>query len=180
LKQVEAQRAFQRVESQVATELGIAKPLYAGYLEGFLLHNTTAAAKNISPARLQDRLAIRLRDLPFVADVYTATELSSGSAGKRPYFEQFQHSFRTGRSPDLMIRFQPNVLFNNSGADHGTGHGTPYDYDTHVPLVFMGDGIKPGQRAERVKTVDLAPTLSVLIGVPVPGGVDGHALGGLR
>src|SRR5262249_15520511 len=97
-----------------------------------------------------------------------------------PFFEQFQHNYYAGRSPDILIRYQPNVLLTDSDKPHGTSHGTPYEYDSHVPLVFFGAGIKASHRAEQVKTMDISPTLSKLIAVPAPSTEDGHVLRGLR
>jgi hypothetical protein len=173
----DASTAFAGVESALSTELGLPRPIFAGYTEGFLLHTSAAAAKGISAARLQRAAADQLRKLPFIADVYTADELATGTGGTgRPYFDQFRHSFRAGRSPDLMIRYAPYVLFMGSDAEHGTSHGTAYPYDTHVPLVFVGAGMPAGRRNEPVRTVDIAPTLARLLGVKPGGEIDGRPL----
>jgi arylsulfatase A-like enzyme len=58
----------------------------------------------------------------------------------------------------------------------GTEHGSPYDYDTHVPLIFWGDRIRPARYLEPVRTVDIAPTLAALLGVDAPADVDGDDL----
>ena len=62
------------------------------------------------------------------------------------------------------------------GSVRGTGHGTPYWYDRHVPLLFMGPGFAPGRDTTRAATVDFAPTLARVIGLPVPSNLDGHSL----
>lgn len=51
--------------------------------------------------------------------------------------------------------------------DHpgGTGHGTPEDYDRHVPLVFMGAAIQPGRYGRTCGPEDIAPTLATLLGL---------------
>jgi arylsulfatase A-like enzyme len=62
----------------------------------------------------------------------------------------------------------------------GTGHGTPYNYDQHVPVFFMGFGIQPGEYAEAVTPADIAPTLAALAGVTLAtrdGRVLAEALG---
>lgn len=48
----------------------------------------------------------------------------------------------------------------------GSNHGTPYFYDTHVPLVWFGGGVKAGVHPERVWVSDLAPTLAGILGLP--------------
>ena len=60
--------------------------------------------------------------------------------------------------------------------DKGTSHGTPFVYDTHVPILFMGPGIKPGQYDQTVAVVDIAPTLALLLAIEPPGGAVGRVL----
>ena len=61
--------------------------------------------------------------------------------------------------------------------DYATGiHGSPYDDDTHVPLVFYGAGVTPGKHDEFARVVDLAPTLAQLVGAKPLESIDGHAL----
>ena len=58
----------------------------------------------------------------------------------------------------------------------GTNHGTPYDYDTHVPQLWFGAGVTPGIHVERTGVDDLAPTLAGLLGVPRPPQAQGRRL----
>ena len=55
----------------------------------------------------------------------------------------------------------------------GTSHGSPYDYDAHVPLIFSRSSHKDRIDSLRVKTVDIAPTIAKLIQIPFPKSVDG-------
>jgi arylsulfatase A-like enzyme len=71
------------------------------------------------------------------------------------------------------IRLAPGVLGNERT---GTTHGSPYWYDRHVPLIFMGPGIRAGRIDGRASTVDLAPTLARVIGVSYPRDLDGRPL----
>ena len=61
-------------------------------------------------------------------------------------------------------------------AGNGTTHGTPYAYDAHIPLVFMGPGIKAGHYDGNVALNDLAPTLATMLSVETPGGSQGRVL----
>jgi predicted AlkP superfamily pyrophosphatase or phosphodiesterase len=70
------------------------------------------------------------------------------------------------------VYLKPLIL----AGERGTTHGSPYWYDRHVPMVFMGAGIPAGRDPQRVATVDFAPTLARLLGVPYPRDVDGRAL----
>jgi arylsulfatase A-like enzyme len=71
------------------------------------------------------------------------------------------------------VYVQPFILLNERT---GTTHGSPYWYDRHVPMLFMGAGIPPGRDPQRTSTVDFAPTLARLLGIPYPRDVDGRVL----
>jgi hypothetical protein len=63
--------------------------------------------------------------------------------------------------------------------ERGSTHGTPYWYDRHVPMIFLGPGIPAGRDATRVGTVDFAPTLARLSGISAPKDLDGRPLAGV-
>ena len=79
-----------------------------------------------------------------------------------------------GRSPDVYVVFEPFALVN--GDEGGTTHGSPYNYDTHVPLIFYGAAFRPGTYRERVTPADLAPTLAAALGITPPALADGRVL----
>jgi arylsulfatase A-like enzyme len=58
----------------------------------------------------------------------------------------------------------------------GTSHGTPYRYDTHVPILFWGIGVKAQQVTRVVHTVDIAPTIAKVLGINAPNTIDGKSL----
>jgi arylsulfatase A-like enzyme len=62
------------------------------------------------------------------------------------------------------------------GKSVAASHGSPWAYDTHVPVIWMGPGIEPGRIARRVETVDVAPTIAAYLGVKYPSGARGRAL----
>jgi arylsulfatase A-like enzyme len=55
-------------------------------------------------------------------------------------------------------------------------HGSPYSYDTHVPMIIMGGGVNTGRYFEAASPADIAPTLSALLGIQVPSSVTGRVL----
>jgi len=90
-----------------------------------------------------------------------------------PFDDPFRRSYDPGRSGDLFAVTARNYLLH----DHipGTSHGTPWDYDARVPLVFWGRGVLTGRVEAPAATVDLAPTLARLLGFVYPLG-DGAAI----
>ena len=83
-----------------------------------------------------------------------------------------QNGYNPVRGGDLLLIPEPNWMF----ALSGTTHGTPYDYDTHVPVIFMGGGIKPGRYNKRAAPNDIAPTLATVLDVEIPSGSSGRVL----
>jgi arylsulfatase A-like enzyme len=63
-----------------------------------------------------------------------------------------------------------------TGSRTGTSHGSPYRYDSHVPLVFAGKDIAPGRHDEPARTVDLSATVAVILGIDPPDDIDGRVL----
>jgi predicted AlkP superfamily pyrophosphatase or phosphodiesterase len=115
--------------------------------------------------------------LPFVADAYTFEELEQGQPADSfavLYANSHSRTRIVGASArsGIYVRYPPNFLQTTSQ----TTHGTPYYYDRHVPLVFLGAGIRPGLVSERASSVDVAPTLARVARVPAPGDLDGRAL----
>jgi predicted AlkP superfamily pyrophosphatase or phosphodiesterase len=162
-------------ETELQRTLGVSDKLFAGFVEGVLLHYSAAGARGMSPAELQQAVARQLRTLPIVADAYTAAELTAPDTPARPYLEQFRNSFYQDRSPDVVVRFQP-MYYVPAYGPFGTSHGTTYDYDTHVPLIFLGVGTRAGVHGDRVATTDLAPTLARLLRIRPTGTIDGKVL----
>lgn len=106
-----------------------------------------------------------------IARVYTRRELDSGLTGDFiARAETF--GYYPKRSGDLAIVLEPGYMPGHSG----TTHFSPYAYDTHVPVLFMGFGIKPGRYDERIEPNDIAPTLATLLDLQTPSGSSGRVL----
>ena len=58
----------------------------------------------------------------------------------------------------------------------GTNHGSWAPYDTHIPLIFYGTGVKPGIDYSRHYITDIAPTVAALLGIQMPNGCVGEAI----
>jgi len=95
-----------------------------------------------------------------VAEVFTQEDLKSAS-GEGPYWQLFRNSFFERRSPHLMVRLKENYF---PGGSSGTGHGSAYEYDRHVPLMLLGPGIKPGRYSDDAGPDEISPTLARLLG----------------
>ena len=121
---------------------------------------------------------------PGVAAVYRADELrdrpaTPQSSTQSPAHRAFAYSYFPGRSGDLFILPKPYWLLDGTPLgkprSYGTGHGVPYNYDQHVPVLLMGFGIQPGQYFQSITPADIAPTFAALCGITLASR-DGHIL----
>lgn len=101
-----------------------------------------------------------------VEAVYTQSQLMGAPPADDPFFDRHQRAFFASRSGDLVARIKKHVYL--GGYVGGTGHGSPHDYDRHVPIVFMGPGIRPGSRDVETGPEDIAWTLGRMLGLPYP------------
>ena len=113
--------------------------------------------------------------VPGMGRLYWANDLAASNATNDPLLTSFRRSYVAGRSGDLLFVPAPHWVV----ATVGTNHGTPYPYDTRVPLVFFGQGIKSARYRTPATTVDVAPTLAALVGFTMTR-TDGRVLPEIR
>jgi arylsulfatase A-like enzyme len=86
------------------------------------------------------------------------------------------HSFHQQRSGDVVVWLKPQTHGSGTG---GTGHGSPWVYDAHIPLIFFGYDIPAGQSNQKVFVSDIASTVAVYLNSPFPSGNIGNPLNDL-
>jgi predicted AlkP superfamily pyrophosphatase or phosphodiesterase len=120
-----------------------------------------------------------MEPVSFVGPAYTQDQLQN-LASRDSLAALFLHSLTPGRLGGLLSRYGVEMWWTENilpwGMPQGTTHGSPYFYDRWVPLILMGPGIEPGSVGERVRPMDLAPTLAALAGIPFPSDLDGRPL----
>jgi hypothetical protein len=128
--------------------------------------------KKLDRAQVDEAAAEAALSIPHVFRVYTREQLMGGRAMEDQVGRRVMNGFYVRRSADIFILLEPYWMF----ATHGTTHGTTFSYDAHVPVIFMGPGIKNGRYNEPVAVNDIAPTLATLLGLETPSGSVGHVL----
>lgn len=120
--------------------------------------------------------------VPGTARYFTRAQLRTGAISPFDALaRRVLHGFHPQRSGDLIIIFQPySILFGEPDdptdpRDPAT-HGSPYSYDTHVPLIIMGGRMKAGRYLEAATPADIAPTLASILGVETPSSATGRVL----
>lgn len=121
----------------------------------------------------QEDIAKELLSYEGIGQVYTAHQMWTNNYTKGiPYI--LQNGYNQKRSGDVLI--VPNPGFISYGRT-GSTHGSPQIYDTHVPLLLYGKGIKQGSTVNRTEIPDIAPTISALLGIAFPSGTTGRPIG---
>jgi hypothetical protein len=136
------------------------------------LDRALIAERKLDERRVEEVAARTAEKIPHVYRAFTREQLFRGDVPKNPWTARLLAGFHPGRSGDVEILLEPYWM----SSDTGTTHGTPYSYDTHVPLVFLGPGLRAGRYDEAAVLNDVAPTLATLLEVETPSGSTGRVL----
>ena len=128
--------------------------------------------KQLDPSEVERVAARALSSAPHVLRVYTREQLLLGQVPPDRFSQRVVRSFNPQRSGDLEVLLEPYWI----RSAKGTTHGTPYSYDAHVPLIFMGPGIKAARYYQETALNDVAPTLASILDVEIPSGSVGKVL----
>jgi hypothetical protein len=137
------------------------------------LNDRLIAAQGKTKTEVTDNLADWLRKQPDVYRVYTRGQLLGQLPADDAIGAMVKRSFHPDRSGDLYVLLKPYYLLSTAvaspvRADSGTNHGTPHEYDTHVPLLVLGPGVVGGKRTERVHPQHAAAIFAHFLGVAPP------------
>jgi arylsulfatase A-like enzyme len=140
--------------------------------DSIFLDPETITAHKLDVAVVENVAAETLRATPHIFRVYTRTQLLNGLFAADEVGVKARNGFNVARSPNLIIIPDPYWMFSGSG----TTHGTPFDYDTHVPILFLGAQVRAGRYNANVAVNDIAPTLATMLEVETPSGSVGRVL----
>lgn len=137
----------------------------------FLNHRVIEAKKLYLP-QVQEDVAAFMMKYKDVSEVITATTMNNTQYTEGVRY-LMQKGYNAKRSGDVLINYSPGYV---DFMPTGTTHGSPYSYDTHVPLLFYGWNIKQGSSTEQVYITDIAPTLAMLLNIQFPNGTTGKPI----
>jgi predicted AlkP superfamily pyrophosphatase or phosphodiesterase len=140
----------------------------------------TTAVKNradIDQGDLEAAVVEELMKFPGVSLAVSSNALRQGGLPDNELYRAVVRNFHPKRSGDVFLVFEPNWFINDfDGLVVASTHGSPWNYDTHVPVVFAGNGLPAQAVDRRVLTVDIAATLSAYLGISMPSGSVGEPL----
>ena len=163
---------------RIKSEFGIEGELIATYAHPYIYLDTAVVNDpSIDRAELQEAVAREVRKLPGVAEAISAAQLDEQDYPAGELYKQIARNYHAKRSGDVFIVFEPNWFINDfDGLVVASTHGSPWNYDTHVPIIFAGAGLAPAVVYRRVHTTDIAVTLSTYLGLKLPSGASGRVL----
>jgi predicted AlkP superfamily pyrophosphatase or phosphodiesterase len=133
--------------------------------------------QNIDREALEAAVVNELSRFQGVSLAVSSTALRRGNVPDTRLYRAVLNNFHAKRSGDIYIVFEPNWFINDfDGLIVASTHGSPWQYDTFVPIVFAGAGLKAKTVDRRVNTIDIAPTLSAYLGIKPPSGSQGILL----
>jgi predicted AlkP superfamily pyrophosphatase or phosphodiesterase len=169
---VKGEEVFGPIEAALAARYGPGKWIVATAGSSPYLNHALIAEKQLDPVEVRRVAAAAAMTAPHVARVYTRDQIIGGGLPRDTIGRRLERSYSLQRSGDLEIILDAFWIRSASG----TTHGTPYSYDAHIPLVFMGPGIRAGAYHFPVVLNDLAPTLATLLSIETPSGSAGRVL----
>ena len=109
-----------------------------------------------------------------VANVFSESIIRQGRYDEAGVKGMVIRGYHPKRSGDVVMVLEPGWY--DASRIHGTTHGSPYTYDTNVPMLFYGRGIKKGSSVKYHPITDIAPTLSMLLNIKFPSGCTGNPI----
>lgn len=136
-----------------------------------ILNHDLIEEKGEDLREMQQYVADRLLDFRGIKETYTAANMREleYTRGQR---QLLQMGYNFQRSGDVLFVIEPGYL--NSSRYQGTSHGTGYNYDTHVPMLFYGWNVNPGSSVKYQAITDIAPTVAMLLNIALPDGATGQ------
>lgn len=159
------------IEAALNQKFGFAKWVESG-TGAIYLDRKLIAEQKVDLIEMQRAVAQVAETFPGVHKAYTAHDLST-----KEYTEGLaqliQNGYHNKESADVVVVLDPGW---QGGGQTGTTHGSGWTYDTHVPILMYGWGIKPGNSVRYTTITDIAPTLSMLLNIRLPNGATGQPI----
>ncbi len=159
-------------------EFGVAKELIASFSQPYVyLNDALIADKDLKKAEVARTLARELQNMSGIAYAISSEDLARSAVAKTSVSAAVLANFHSARSGDVYVVFEPHWFVGDFDGLHvASHHGSPWTYDTHVPIIFSRPGMTAQRVSDRVETVDVAPTISAYLKIKAPSGARGDVL----
>lgn len=143
-------------------------------IKNSFLNYSAGAMAGWDSVKLEQRVKSGFLNIDAIADIYFRRDMIGTEPSDKPFITKYRNSYFVPRGEDYQYRIRENCII--SSRSSGTTHGSPYSYDTHVPLIFWWSEAKPQKISREVHSADAAPTLAKFAGFSFPKNLDGIPL----
>jgi arylsulfatase A-like enzyme len=159
-------------------EFGIGEELIEQYNQPYVyLNREVIRERGLDQAAVEQAVADEMMKFPGVALAISSSALISGQIADTALTRSILNNHNPKRSGDIFVVFEPHWFINDfDGLTVAATHGSPWRYDTYVPVMFAGGGLQPQRVHRKVWTVDVARTLAAVAGTKPPSGASGQIL----
>jgi hypothetical protein len=159
-------------------QFGIGEELIEKFFQPYLyLNQTVIRDKGLDQAEVEKAVAAELEKFDGVAYAVSSTALRTAAVADTLLTRSVLRNFHRKRSGDIFLVFEPYVFINDfDGLIVASTHGSPWNYDTYVPVIFAGAGLKVQKVSRPVTPYDIASTLSAFVGAKPPSAAIGNPL----
>lgn len=173
-KTLEKQPAIEALKKK----LGIDKELIQSYFQPYVyLNHEVVQERGLNLAEVERTVAAELEKIDGIWLAAPSSALAEGAFPNTPLEEAILRNYNSKRSGDIYVVFKPAWFINDSdGLSVASTHGSPWRYDQFVPVIFLVPGMPPQRVFREISTVDVAPTLSAILGITYPSGSVGKPL----
>jgi predicted AlkP superfamily pyrophosphatase or phosphodiesterase len=140
----------------------------------FYLDPKVIAQHKVSPVDVERVAGDAAVTVPGIVNYFTRTQITQGDVPNNPIGQRILNGFNRLRSGDVWVVTKPFYFVSEGSLP--TTHGSAYNYDTHVPIIFWGKGVQKGRYAIECAPSDIAPTLASMLGIEMPNNRIGHVL----
>ncbi len=157
---------------------GLGEELILEYADPYVyLNRDLIAEKELELDQVQSMIADTLGQIHGIYQAFAASAIEQGRVQDSRVARLVSNNHHPARSGDIYLVFHPNVYINDfDGLRVASVHGSPWRYDTHVPVIFAGHGIQGQKVSTEVTPYDIAPTIAHRLGISFPDGSTGQVL----
>ncbi|HED17869.1 MAG TPA: alkaline phosphatase family protein [Gammaproteobacteria bacterium] len=164
--------------AKLKKQFGMGEQLIEAYVHPYIyLNHKLIRKKGLDQGVVEQTVAEELMKIKGVANAVSSTALRTASLPDTTLMRSILRNFHPQRSGDIYLVFEPDVFINDfDGLTVASTHGSPWRYDTFVPVIFAGAGLSAAKVDRPVTPYDIAPTLAAYLKIKPPSGATGIPL----
>ncbi|WP_299005239.1 alkaline phosphatase family protein [uncultured Shewanella sp.] len=172
MEQLSSPLFFANIEKQLNLGQGQGKTLIQRYAHPYLYLNYDQINKNkLKLQQVQDAFAKAIRKLKGVAYAIPSHQIATGQLPQNPISTLVSNNYHHSRSGDIHLIFSPQTFINElDGLEVASMHGSPWQYDTYVPVIFAGMQLQAKTVNRAITPYSIAPTIAAYLGITPPSG----------